>query len=311
MGLHRGRVEDVDLAAFFEGDAAVAAGRPQDVIVLEGGDLFDLGRLQVIGIEVERQVPVGDEDDLVLDPDGVLVRAFEIGESLGRVLVQIVGPDVLGPAALVALPGAEFAGDGRVGDRPAVRRERAAAGFGDLQGRLQSAVEADQEILPVPLAEGRAVAAEKDLFGIRGPVQDLIVVSAARRHEADRIVIGQLTGRSAFGGDDVHLAGARILARKGNPFAVGADLGGKLQPRVRSQAPGRTPLGRNGPDVAGVDEDEQIAVDVRRPQEPGLAGGQEDRQRQDENRGQRKNPFAHEESFHFFFRSSLTAASIC
>ena len=290
------QVEKPDPAALLEGHPAEAARGPEHVEIRETGQLLDLFALQVIGIEIEHQVAVGDEVDPVLVPERVLVGAGEVGQPFGNVLLQVVGPDVLGPAALGALPGAELARDRGVDDRAVVGREPAAAAFRDLQGLLQAAAERDQEVFSHPFPPGGAVGAHHDLPRVGGPVQHHVVVAAARGHDAGVVVEGELAGRAARGRDDVDLARAGVFGRIGDPLAVRGDLGKEFQAGVVGQLAGRAARGRDRPDVAGVDEDHQVLVHVGKAQQPGVLQG-ERRGAQQQTDCEHGNYFLHGSSF--------------
>jgi hypothetical protein len=233
-------------------------------------DLFHLVAGQVERIDVQRQVAVGNEVDLVAPPGRMLVGAGKIGQAPRGVLRQVIDPDVLGPAALIAFPGAELPLDGSVDDLAGVGGKRAAAAFRDRQRRFQAAVQGDQEKPAHALAPRGAVAAHQDLAAVGGPVHDHVVVAAARRHDADIVVIGQLPRRAAGGRHDVHLPRAGVFAREGDPAAIGRDLGEELQAGMRRQAPGVAARCRDRPDVAGIDKDDQVAVYIGEPEQAGV-----------------------------------------
>ena len=239
-------------------------------------DLADRLRPQVVGVDVQRALAVGGEVHRVPRPHREVVGAGVVGQALGAIGHEVVDPDVLRAAAAGALPGAELAVDGRVGDLPAVRGQRRAAALRQLQRRLQAARGIDHEVAPHAVAPGHAVHAHEDL-AFRRPAHHPVVPAAARGHGADVVVEGELLRRPAPRGHHVHLARARVLRAEGDPAAVGRDLREQLEARVRGQPARGAARRRRLPDVAAVDEHHGVAVDVGEAEQaaigrPGLGG---------------------------------------
>src|SRR5690606_13831235 len=88
-------VHHPQLAAGLEDHAAPAATRPQDVEVVEGGDLPRLVGAGIEAVEVEGAGPVGGEVDAVAEPERVVVRALKAGPALDAVRGEVVDVDVL------------------------------------------------------------------------------------------------------------------------------------------------------------------------------------------------------------------------
>ncbi len=206
--LLRGQVERPEVPPLLEGDDAGLARGPEHVVVAEACDRLRRPGLKVVGMDVQGQVAVRDEIDPVLVPDGVLVGPGEIRDLAGLVLLQVIDPDILGPASPVSLPGPEFPHEGRVSQGLAVRREGRGRALGDLEGLFQPALQVDEEVLAGPVAVGDAVGLEQDAAAVRRPVQDLMVESAPRGEEADVVIEGQLPGNASGRGHDVNLARA-------------------------------------------------------------------------------------------------------
>jgi hypothetical protein len=117
-----------------------------------------------------------------------------------------------------------------------------------------------------------AQGAEEDRPAVRSPAVDLVVVTPTRGERSAGGVEGELLGHATGRGNDVDLLVAVVLAGEGDPLAVRRELGEQLEPGMGGQ-PGRRPAGgRRGPQVAGIGEDDLVAVDIRKPQQLGLSG---------------------------------------
>jgi hypothetical protein len=80
--------------------------------------------------------------------------------------------------------------------------------------------------------------------------------------------------RNASGyGDDVDLLIAVILAGEGDPFAVGRELGEDFDAGMRGKARREAPRCGSQPEIAGVCENNFIAVDIRKAKKLGLRVG--------------------------------------
>ena len=128
-GLFRGQVQEVDPATIFVNDLAVSritritritqAG-PLDVVFVVARHLAMLGRPEIVGPDLELAGAVTQIVDRVAVPHGEAVGTDPVGDLLALVGAEIVDPDILGHAALVALPGAVLATHGVVGDARAI-----------------------------------------------------------------------------------------------------------------------------------------------------------------------------------------------
>ena len=277
-------LQEVDLAGLLEDDLVHPARGPKDIGVGEVGHLLDVPALEVKGVEVEGEIPVGDEVNLLADPEGLLICAGEVGDPVGGVLVQIVDPDVLGAAALVTLPVAEIPLDGGVDNLMAVRGEVAHAGLGNGQGHLQAPFQVHQEVLSHALAPRGTVRPDHDRAAVGRPVQDDVVKPATGRHLADIVVEGELFGCPSLGRDHVDLPVSGVLPGEGDPLAVGRDLGKEFPTHVGCETSRLSSGEGDRPDVAGVDEGDQVARDVGVVKEPTLSaqrGQGKDKKEQD------------------------------
>ena len=133
-GLARAGVQDLQLAVHLIDDLpGRVRARPAHVPLLALGDRLDRAARRVVDVEVQGAGAVGVEEDLVADPHGVAVGARVRADVLRVVGGEVEEVEVLLPAALVALPGPEVAGDGVVDDPLAVGREVARARDGHGQ----------------------------------------------------------------------------------------------------------------------------------------------------------------------------------
>ena len=117
--------------------------------------------------------------------------------------------------------------------------------------------------------------AEDDVLAVVRPAHDDVV----RPHAvgdvvaAERRGVGQPLGLAALGGHDVDLGVAVVLAGEGELLAVGREAGEHLEAVVAGQPAGDAARRRDGVQVAGVGEDDAVAVDGGEAQQPGLVGG--------------------------------------
>ena len=149
----------------------------------------------------------------------------------------------------------------------------------------------------MPIGVSNSVGVEEDVLTIGRPVENLVVDAAAGRNDTDVVVERELARRSAFDADDVHLAIPGILAREGDPAAVGRELREEFLTRAGRQASGEPSCRLDDPDVAAVHEGDLRGADVGVAQQSGEAGlsldglgvdgrtdGREQRQDREENR---------------------------
>ena len=114
--------------------------------------------------------------------------------------------------------------------------------------------------------------AEEDVLAVVRPAHDDVV----RPHAvgdfvaAERGGVGEPLRHAALGGHDVDLGVAVVLAGEGDLLAVGREAGEHLEAFVAGQPAGDAAGGRHGVQVAGVGEDDLVAVDGREAEQPGL-----------------------------------------
>ena len=238
LGLLRGRVEAVDVAAILEDDQPAVGGGELDVVVLEVGHLARLLRRRVVDEDVHRAVAVGEEIDLVAHPHGEDVLGVVVGHVLHGFLVRVVDPDVVGHAAFVILPRAELTHHAVVSQTSAVGCVAAKAALGQGNRLGEPAVTTDGEESAAE-AVADAVAID-DARAVRGPGHDDVV----RPHAVAEVVagvgrgVGQAHRLAAVGGDGVDLRVAVVLAGEGDRAAVGRKARKHFIARVRRQASG-------------------------------------------------------------------------
>ena len=140
VGLLVGERHDVEIAAVLEHDRVRADAGPLDVVLAEARDLAMALRVQIVGPKVG--VPpaaVRAVVDRVAVPHRPLVGAHPVGDLFGRVLAEVVDPDLGRVAPLVVLPGAVVVRGRNVGDAAPVGGERGVARRGQRQQLLESA----------------------------------------------------------------------------------------------------------------------------------------------------------------------------
>src|SRR5208337_4362677 len=107
-----------------------------------------------------------------------------------------------------------------------------------------------------------AEGAKDDGLAVGGPAIDLIVVAPARGERAAGGIKSKLLGNADGDGDDVDLLIAVVLAGEGDPLAVGREFREDFDAGMRGEAGGQAAGGGSEPEVAGIGEDNFIAVDV-------------------------------------------------
>jgi hypothetical protein len=134
VALAGGDVVDRQLTTQLVDDPALAVvARPAHVPGGRVGELLDAAARDVVGVEVQRAVAVRGEVDRVADPHGVAVGPRVVRHPRRVEALEVEDPQVLGPAALVALPAPEVPGLWAIDDLLAVGRE--VAGAGDRHGQ--------------------------------------------------------------------------------------------------------------------------------------------------------------------------------
>src|SRR5882672_6619707 len=190
------------------------------------------------------------------------MRSRVVGDFFGCVSFQIENVKLLGPATGIALPGAEITEERRVDDFGPIGREIAGAGEGHGQSLREAAVRRNGVETIVAEIEVLAQGAEYDGFSIRGPAIDLIVVTPAWCERAAGGIERQLLGDAAGHWDDIDLLVAVILPGECDPFAIGRELGEDLDAGMRGQTSGQAARSGGEPEIAGVSEDNFVAVNI-------------------------------------------------
>ncbi len=249
---------------------AVVGVEPLHVSLLEFGDLPEGFGLYVIGPDVHRPVPIGEEEHLAVEPVRLYVRCLFVGDQhlvVGRqvkddqrgVLAAAVGAPFRIPAAHF-IEGDTFA----VGAVAAVEPPL----LGELYGWPLGGRNGPQAIK----AYRRAVAGtgEEDGFSVGGPAT----------HGAAAGVPGQAGGDAAPGVYDVDGVTAVAVRAKGQPLAVRGEVGHTFHGRGTGDALDVLAVQVGRPYIGSVGEGDAVGAEVRLPEEPGaLSGERGDEQR--------------------------------
>ena len=275
----------VDVAAVFEDHVVLRVGGELAVVFREVGDLADLLGLGVEDEEVHGPVAVGEEVDLIADPHREDVLGVAVGDRVDLGGAHAVDPDVVGLAAAVVFPGAEFAEHPVHGQILAVGGIAAEAAFGgrDLLGG--AAVRIDLAELAAEAAERMGLAAVDDLLAVGRPAHHDVVGAHAFAHQvaADERRPGDAPGLAAGHGNRVDFGIAVVLAGEGHGFTVGRDAGEYFVSDVGREFDGVAALDAHAVEVPGVTEDDVVSADGRESEQARLLAvcrkGQQRKQR--------------------------------
>ena len=269
----RGRVQPVQPAAVLEDDTLAVRGGELDVVFGEMGYLAGLTAAGVVGEQVHGHVPVAGVEDVLAHPHGENILGVVVGDVAHFSGLGIPDPDIVGHAAAVILPGAEFAHHAVVGQFFTIRGITAPAAFREGKHGGHAAFGAH-----IPELSGKAVfgaVAEHDALAVRAPCHHDVVGA----HAVSQVVagigggIGDAHRFAAPGGDAVHLAVAVVLSGEGDGLAVRGIAGKDFIADMAGQAPGLAAPDGNGPEVSRVGENHIGAIGGRKTQEAGFLLG--------------------------------------
>ena len=255
----------MNVAGLFEDQRACAGVERLHVEIGELGDLRELLRFVVVGKDIGDAIAVGDEEDGVADPRGVHV--FGIGPGRGDEVVILGVDDPDGPVLASAIIAALFVPGGvhAVGDVGAVGGDFSLIGARERERGFYAAFDWDGPEARGGVGRcGGAGRGEEDRLAVGGPAL----------HGVGAGVKGEALGLAAFGGDDVDVGVAGVVAAEGDPFPVGGEMGiggGSLK---TGKAAGGASGAVDGPDVVGVGERDLGGADGGGAEEPcGGSGG--------------------------------------
>ena len=185
------------------------------------------------------------------------------GRSSTAIVFEIVDGDGLGQTAGVALPGAEVAEDGVVGDFRAVGRKRSQAAFAHRQRFGQAAFDAHAEGAFGPSVGGVAAGEKQNALAVGKPGDDFVVnAHAIAERRGGALIERQLLRLAALGGHYVDVEVAVVLSGEGDPFAVGREFREEFASGVGGDAPRVASGTRCQPEIAAVHEDNLVLIDV-------------------------------------------------
>ena len=211
-----------------------------------GQRLGDLFRGQVVDEERHGSLPVGQEVDLVAEPDRVRVVGVLAGDLLDLEVGHRDDPDGRRLAALVALPGHLPLHGRHVGQARAV----GGVGAGDRGRERQLLGEAALEAHGVergdPGRRARPPRAEEDPLAVGRPADDLVRIR----------MIGQPAGDAPGRRDDVDVRVPVVLPGEGDERAVGGEGRQALEADAGRQPRCRAAVAPDEPEVAGVGEND-------------------------------------------------------
>ncbi len=240
-GLAAGGIKNVEFAIQFVDDLTFVVGAgPTNVPFGAVGQLIGFLGGRIEGKEIVGAVAIRREENFGADPHGVAVGARVVGDFLLGMRLQIKNIELLCPAAGVALPGAEIAEERRVHGFGAIGRKIAGAGLGHGKSFRHAAGSGNGVKAAVTKIEIFAAGTEDYGLAVGRPSIDLIVVTPTRRERSTRGIEGELLWNAARDGNDVNLFVPVVLSGKGDPLAVGRELGEEFEARVRGEARGQS-----------------------------------------------------------------------
>ena len=268
-----GGVEAVYPSAVLEHYGMSVGARELDVKFLEISHFLCFTALDVIAEQVHRHVPVGSEEDLVPYPHGEDVLRVVIGYVGNLLGLGVPYPDIVGHAAAVILPRAEFAHHPVVGQFLAVWRPAAESSFG--KGNLRRHASIGRHCPELALEAFAYTVSVHYVLAVGSPAHYNVVGT----HTVAEIVAA--VGRSpckplrltSFGWNAVNLPVAVVLAGESNGLAVGGVASESLEAKVRSKAPGLSAFDRYSPEVSGISKYDFVPVGGGKTQQTSIVLG--------------------------------------
>ena len=128
------RIKAIDITAILKDDGLAVGGRKLYIVFVEVRNLAGLAGFGVVAEQVHDHVTVAGKENIFADPHGEDVLGHVVGNIHHGLGLGVPDPHVVGHAAAVVLPGAEFPHNAVVGQLLAVRAPGAEATF--RQGNL-------------------------------------------------------------------------------------------------------------------------------------------------------------------------------
>ena len=208
-----------------------------------------------LDVEVKKRhgtAAIGEEVDVLADPDGVSVIGVLAGDLLHTRVRQIRQPHSGRLAAAVLLPGGLPLIERRIGEMSSVGGVARLESGRERESRRDSAGRRDGvELRQVPKTS--AHGPDQDVLSIRSPAERLVFIG----------VIGQPQGFTAGGGHDVHVGVAVVGRRVGNLAAVRRKDRARAAPLPGHQELRVSALARHAPDFAAEVERDVCATESR------------------------------------------------
>ncbi len=253
-------VERIQVAAHLEDQRPGARLQVLRVELLEARDLPQLAGGQVVRPDVHREVAIGEEEDLVPDPDGVFVVRAVPGQLFHLEAAQIDDADRVVLAAPVVPPLGLPLLNHLVDETPAVRRELALVHPRERHRLGASALDRHGPKTGVRYRRGRPARREHHAPAVVRPAAD--EVGARVPGQPPRLATGDRHG--------VDVDVAVVLTREGHRHAVGREVGLGLGALKRRQPPRHAAVTPGDPDIVGVDEGDTFSADRGAAEQPGL-----------------------------------------
>ena len=254
------RVEQVDVPRLLEHQDAATGLEAAGVEVLEVGELLEFPRVRVVGPHVDRVVAIGEKVDRLVHVDGIVIVAAVPGQLLDRVVGEVEHPDRLVLATAVVAPLGLPALDRLVGELLAVGGELTPPGAGHGHRIREPAVEGDRPQLRVGDRRARSPGGEYHAAAVVGPAPGQVRAG----------VPGQSSRLASLDRNHVDVGVAVVLAGEGHEGPVRRELGSALDALKAGQAPRRSAVATDDPQVGGICEDDMLVADVRLTQKLGF-----------------------------------------
>ena len=243
-------VVNPDVGPALIGDATRIHRGRFHVEVLRLRVLLHIAAVRLHRPHIQHAIAVAQEVEPTIPPHRIAVRAGVLRIELGRFCIALLeAPEILHPAAVIALRGATLLWQTDEEDRARRRVDHAITGLREGQhiAVVRHGIQRDELVV----GQGGKLVRRVEHLVVRRPACD------ARRAALESLSHGS----PAIHGHGIDLGETFVAADEGHRAAIGRDRGVSLPRRVRSEALGRSSLRAHAPEIAFGGEDHGVPVD--------------------------------------------------